>query len=350
MKAMTSRDRILAALEGQIPDRVPVLEMFIDPGVINALCPGMSYEDFIEYADMDAVTCLTMVEDPAQTNWVDKESGLWRDKWGALQQITEDVMSVVIPPARIETEADLACYEPPDPATAPVLEHARKLVERFKGERAIAVVGEETFAPSQYLRAGLANLMMDYVLHPTFAKRIASIGVKYHVELYRRLIAEGVEIVILGDDYAGKTGPFMSPAHFEQFVLPGLTTVVQEAKRAGAYCIHHTDGNIWPIMDLLLSTGLDMLGPLEPAYMRLDEVRRYSGGKMGVLGNVDVALLATGTVEEVKEATKELLARVSPLGGHILSSGNTISSYVKPENLMAMLEAAREYGTYPPGS
>ena len=86
-----------------------------------------------------------------------------------------------------------------------------------------------------------------------------------------------------------------------------------------------------------------MLGPLEPAYMRLDEVRRYSHCKVGVVGNVDVDLLSVGSVDKVKTATKELLQRVSPLGKHILSSGNSISSSVKGENFMAMLETVREY-------
>lgn len=341
---MTSRERFLAALEGRRPDRVPTMEMYIDPKVRNAICPGASYEDFLDYADMDAVTCWTMVENPADMRWVDREKGLWRDKWDALQIATDEAMSVITEPARIESEADLANYTPPDPAEASVLRHAKKLVERFKGKRAIVVIGEECFAPSQYLRAGLANLMMDYVERPEFVKKLARIGVEYHVELYRKLIAEGVEVVWLGDDYAGKTGPFMSPAHFEEFILPGLKTVVRAVKDAGAYCVHHTDGDIWKIMDLLLSTGLDGLGPLEPAYMRLDEVRRYSRNRFAVMGNVDVDLLSRGSVEDVRAATRELLSRMSPLGGHILSSGNTIASSVRPENFLAMLETARQYG------
>jgi uroporphyrinogen decarboxylase len=347
MACMTSRERILAALEGRIPDRVPTMELFIDPKVIDAIAPGMSYEDFIDYAEMDAVTCLTMADLPENINWVDRPKGLWRDKWGALQQLTEEIISITTPPPRIETEADLAAYEPPDPAQAAVLEYARRLVKRFKGKKAIVAVGEDCFAHAQYLRAGLANLMMDYILQPGLVHKLVRIGVDYHVELYRRLISEGVEIILLGDDYAGKNGPFMSPAHFEQFILPGLKTVVQAVKEAGGFCIKHTDGNIWEIMGTLLSTGVDMLGPLEPAYMPLDEVRRCSEAKVGVLGNVDVSLLSLGSVEEVQEATKELLRRVSPLGGHILSSGNSISSSVRGENFMAMLETGRTFGRYP---
>ena len=344
---MNSRERIFAALEGQIPDRVPMMEMFIDPKVIDSIYPGMSYEDFIDYADMDGVTCLTMAEKAETIEWIDKKKHIWRDKWGALQQVAEEVLSVVTAPARIETEADLASYEPPKTSEAIVLEDAKRLVARFKGEKAISVVGEASFAPSQYLRAGLANLMMDYIDRPEFVKKLARIGTEYHIELYRKLIAEGVEIVILGDDYAGKSGPFMSLSHFNEFIVPGMKAIVKAVKDAGGYVIKHCDGNVWPLMDTLISTGIDMLGPLEPAYMSLDEVREYSKSKVGVLGNIDVDLLSRGSVEEVKEATKKLLRQVSPLGGHIISSGNTISSSVRGENFMAMLETVKEFGKYP---
>ena len=344
---MTSRERVICSLAGDIPDRVPVAEIFIDPKVTDAICPGMSYEDFVEYAELDMVTCLTMTEDPATIAWVDEDKGIWRDKWGALQRLTDDVMSVMWPPARIEAEEDLESYTPPDPSSSPVLAQARELVARFKGDKAIAVVGEATFAPSQYLRAGLANLMLDYSLRPEFVHKLARIGLEYHAELYPQLIEDGVEIIILGDDYAGKTGTFMSPAHFEEFILPGLKALVQIIHDCGGYCIKHTDGNIWGIMDMLIDTGVDMLGPLEWPYMALDEVRNHSGGQLGVMGNVDVDLLGRGTVEEVRAATKELLRRVSPLGGHILSSANTISSAVRPENFIAMLETVRQHGTYP---
>ena len=345
---MNSRERIFAVLNDQIPDRVPVMEIFIDPEVIDSICPGMEYEDFVDYANMDVATCLTMADKPENINWVDKKKGLWKDKWGALQSLSEDVISTVMPPARIENQIDLENYVPPSPSSSPVLQYAKSLVNRFKGKKAIAVVGEAGFAPAQYLRAGLSNLMLDFAVRPDFVKKLIQIGVDYHVELYKKLIKnEGVEIVVLGDDYAYKNGPFMSPQHFEQFILPGLKTVVQAVKDAGGYVIKHSDGNIWKIIDMIISAGVDMLGPLEPAYMKLDEVRKHSGGKIGVLGNVDVDLLSRGTVDEVKAATMKLLKEVSPYGGHIVSSGNSISSSVRPENFMAMIKTVKEFGKYP---
>ena len=135
MTQMNSRDRVFAALKGSIPDRVPVMELFIDPKVINSISQGMSYKDFIDYADMDVVTCLTMADEPGNINWIDEEKHIFRDKWGALQKFTEEVLAVPITPARIETETDLQSYQPPNPSEASVFEYARKLIKRFKGKR-----------------------------------------------------------------------------------------------------------------------------------------------------------------------------------------------------------------------
>jgi len=346
MSRMSSRERVHATLNNKIPDRVAVMEMFIDNAVIDSISPGMCYEDFIDYADMDVVTCLTMAESPEKIDWVDKDRGLWKDKWGAFQQLTEETISIVCGPAVIEDETDLANYTPPDPKDANVLEYARDLVARFKGKRAIAVVGEESFAPVMNMCAGFESMFINYCQRPDMIKKMAAMAVDYHIELYRMLLKEGVEIVILGDDYAGKNGIFMSPAHFNEFIYPGMKKLVGEVKAAGGYVIKHCDGDFWPIMDAMVSTGIDMLGPLEPAYMQLEKVRKHSNNSVGVVGNVDVDLLSIGTTEQIKEATLSLLKNVSPLGGHIISSGNTISSSVKGENFMTMINTVKEYGYY----
>jgi uroporphyrinogen decarboxylase len=344
---MTSSERVRVALAGGIADRVPLFELFIDQKVIESICPGMSYEDFVDFADLDVVTCLTMVESQEHMHWVDPGKGLWRDRWGGLQGFTGEVLSVPLEPARISAEVDLESYVPPDPSHNEVIQKARALVARFKGKRAICVVGEDVFAVSQYLRAGLANLMEDYLLRPELARRLARIGMEYHVELYRKLIAEGVEIIALGDDYAGKNGTMMSPAHFKEFVFPGLKTVVAEIRRGGAFCIKHTDGNVWAILDLLVAAGVNALGPLEGPYMALDQVRARTGRTVGVVGNIDVDLLSRGTAEEVAAATREQLGRVSPLGGHLLGSGNSICSSVKGENFLSMVRTVQREGRYP---
>ncbi len=342
---MNSRERVFTALDGGTPDRVPYAEMFIDHKVMDALMPGCAADEFIEKYDIDIVTCLTMAEPPDRIRWVDRGEGLWCDKWGALQKNDGNVISVIQDPPVIASIDDLKTYRPPNPDDASVVAEVERLVTRFKGERAIAVVGEEVFAPIQYMRAGLQTLVMDFYDQPDLVHAMVDIAAEYHCALYRKLIGIGAEIIFLGDDYSAKGGPMISPEHFDEFLLPGFRKVVTAIKEAGGYVIKHTDGDCWKMLPLMRNAGVDMFGPLESPYMDLAKVRDTLD--VGVMGNVNVDLLGRGGVEEVRAETRALIRQTSAGGRHILSSGNSISNAVRPENFVAMVETVRAHGSYP---
>ena len=346
---MNSRERLAAVLEHRLPDRVPLGELWIDPRVVRAIHPGGDWNDLVEHLGMDVVTAPTMVYEDDEVEWLDRDRGVFRDKWGAVQIRPHDGVPVPGKPPRIETEQDLAAYIPPDPAASPVPDRVRALKQRYpNGEKAIVVVGESGWAPAVYLRGGLENLLLDFGLRPEFAKEVMKVGTAYYCELFPLAVAAGADAVLMGDDYSDKNGPMMSPRQFEEIILPCDAAVVKSIKAAGAYCIKHTDGDIRKIMDALVSTGLDCLGPLEPVPgMELDPILRRYPGKIAVMGNISVDLLSRGSEDDVVRATKRALATVSAVGPHIMSSANTITESVKPENFLAMVRTTQEHGRYP---
>ena len=345
---MTSRERVFATLKHQQADRVPLAEMWIDPKIVRTIAPGAKdANDLVAHLDLDMVTVPTMIYGPAEVEGVDREKGIFRDKWGGLQHLTQEAIPVPTTPARIESEEDLAAYTPPDPAKSPVIEKVRRLRARFP-DKAVAVVGESGWAPAAFLRGGIENLFLDLALRPEFAGELMGIGAAYYAKLFPLAVAAGADVIFLGDDYSDKNGPMMSPAMFEKIILPHDTAVVAAIKKTGAFCIKHTDGDIRKIMDWLVGTGLDGLGPLEDVPgMELDKVLGRYPGKIAVMGNMSVDLLSRGTVAEVVAATKRLLRTVSAKGPHIMSSGNTIASCVSPENYVAMVRITQEFGVYP---
>jgi uroporphyrinogen decarboxylase len=141
----------------------------------------------------------------------------------------------------------------------------------------------------------------------------------------------------------------MSPRHFAEFILPGLQRAVDNAHQAGAYVVKHSDGNIMPLMDMIVATGIDAINPLEPpAGMDIGYVKQHYGDRIAIVGNIDCGeLLCNAPVEEVRRVTRETIEVAAPGGGFCLSSSNSIHSSVKPENYMAMVETLREYGEYP---
>ena len=81
--------------------------------------------------------------------------------------------------------------------------------------------------------------------------------------------------------------------------------------------------------------------------MELEKILERYPGKIAVMGNINIDLLSRGSVEAVVGETKRVLATVSCIGPHIMSSANTIAAWVKPENFLAMVRTTQQFGRYP---
>ena len=339
---MTGLERMLTALQREQPDRVPLWELLIDRPVIEGLCGDVSREDFVERMDLDGITVFTN----SKKKWLDSET--YENEWGIIWRVGADGLAYPLE-GPIKSEKDLDGYQIPDPDAEYRYESVREAVKRFKGERAVVFLGHEAFEYSWYLLGGMDELFINYIKNPEFVKRLSEVAWSYQSRLLENMTQVGVDILLTGDDYAGKTGPMMSPRHFREFVLPYLQEAVDIAHQHGLPFIKHTDGNLWKILDMIVDTGIDGLHPNEPmAGMEIGQVKERYGDRIAVVGNVDCSmLLSFGTQKEVVEAVRETIAKASVGGGHILSSSNSIHPAVKPENYRAMIMAAREHGKYP---
>ncbi|NBC29196.1 MAG: hypothetical protein GVY29_04300, partial [Spirochaetes bacterium] len=229
---------------------------------------------------------------------------------------------------------------PPRPEKSPLLK-AIRYVRRRLPDRAIVLVSRNDFAASWFL-CGFDVLLMSFIDDSEFVGRLGRMVNDYYARLFELAIQAGVDVIFLTDDYAYKSGTLMSREHFERFVLPLLRRSVGAIHDAGGLCVKHTDGDVSGILDLIVETGVDGIGPLEPAAGNdLVEIQRRWGDRVAVLGNVDVDLLSRGSAAEVRATTENLVRSLTPKAGHLLSSGNTITSSVQPENFRAMIEAGR---------
>jgi uroporphyrinogen decarboxylase len=348
MQGTESYDRIMTVLRGGIPDRVPMYELTINPGVIHGLEPGMDYFDFVEHAGYDAVGPNATWDSLGRVRWIDEPKRVFIDRWGVVRRLMEDVIPVPIE-GPIKSAADLAAFRPPRPEEDPILERAEKLVARFKGRKATFVLGRDVWTGCYMLR-GMENLLVDMLTDPPLVQDLVRMQVEYYLKVHALLLGIGIDIIHLVDDYAYGSGPFVSPELFERFLFPGLKEVVGDVKKRGGWCLKHTDGDIRKIIGLIVASGIDGLGPLEPeGHMVLSEVKR-DFPSITVMGNVSCDLLGRGSPEEVAESVRSLIAETAAGGRYILSSGNSIAFSTKPENLASMLEAARRYGRYDAGA
>jgi uroporphyrinogen decarboxylase len=342
MAMLSSEERILRVLNRKEPDRVPHFEWIVDKKVRTALLPGCkSHNEFAVKMDHDAV--LVEVSFRKERVAADK----WKTEWGYVLQDSEEEHGVeVVSP--ISTMDDLERYAAPDPHEPWRYSAVEEAVREFAGKKAVIVHLNDVFSLPRYL-LGYENLLMAIAAEPALVTALVELSVETNLAMAEEVAARGVKIVYTGDDYAGDTGPLMSPAHFRGLFAPGLKRVIGGFKELGLLVIKHTDGNLWPILDMIVDSGIDCLDPIDPiAGMDLGEVKARYGRRIALKGNVDCSHLMTlGTPEEVAAATKEALRKGASGGGYILSSSNSIHSTVKPENYMALMRTLTQYGSYP---
>ncbi len=334
----------MRALRREEPDRVPHFEWLVDRKVRQALCPGCRSSSYTEFALRMGHDALVL--DPG----FHKEpagAGRWRSEWGYVTQDTPEEHGIEVA-SPIKTMADFTRFAPPDPCEPWRYRGIEDALASYGRERAIVVHLNDVFSLPRYLMS-MEHLLLCIAAEPELVQALVDMSVDFNLAMAKELAARGVQIVYTGDDYAYNTGPLMSPRHFRKLFYPGLCRVMQGFKELGLYVIKHTDGNLWPIIDMIVDSGIDCLDPIDPqAGMDLAEVKAKYGSRVALKGNVDCAQTMTfGTPAQVRAETLTALRKGAAGGGYILSSSNSIHSAVKPENYLAMLQTLNEYGSYP---
>lgn len=338
---MNSRERVLAVLRGEEPDRIPHFEWAVDRKVREVLCPGCAYPEFVARMEWDAV----LAAPDFHKELVGPD--LWKNEWGIVRKYTGEESPFPVE-GPIKSLADLERYEPPDPRAPGRYKSIEEVVARFRGEKAVGVHLNDVFSIPRYL-LGFTEIMMAFAEEPRLVEGLVEMSVEVNLAMAKEVAARGVDFVFTGDDYSSAQGPFISPAQFRKHLYPGLARVVRGCKELGLPFIKHTDGNIRPLIDMIVEAGIDCLDPIDPVGgMDIAWVKARYGDRVALKGNVDCARTLTfGSVKDVIEETKDVIRKAAPGGGFILSSSNTIHSSVPPANYLAMLHALRMYGKYP---
>ena len=147
-------------------------------------------------------------------------------------------------------------------------------------------------------------------------------------------------VALTYDDIAYKNAPIFSPAWLRAHWVPRLKALNDAWHERDTYCLFHSDGNLFPVLDDLVAAGIDGLNPLEVlAGMSVGEVRRRYP-KLFLTGGIDVSqLLSFGTPDEVRAACRRAIAEANGRG-YFLGSTTELHWDVKLENAVAMFETA----------
>ncbi|RJP15575.1 MAG: hypothetical protein C4520_20150 [Candidatus Abyssobacteria bacterium SURF_5] len=187
---------------------------------------------------------------------------------------------------------------------------------------------------------GLSYMLVDDP--PLVDELFAKVGAIVLSAAENLLQAPRVGALFVGEDLGFQTGTMLSPNHLRKYVFPWHKKMVAAAHKRGVSYLLHSCGNIEGIMeDLIEDVGIDARHSFQDKILPVEEaVSRYSD-RIAILGGVDMDLLTRGTEEEVRARVREIIETCAPSGRFALGTGNSVASYLNPDNYLAMLDEAR---------
>ena len=379
---MTARKRVIEILSHREADRVPV-NMAPTVGFYKKLVRHLKIEtkrepeigiwtevnfnlDMLDILGLDIVH---IAPEPPE-GWSPKtfSDGSFTDEWGVVykKKFYGDgegyYYEMIGHPLAKATMGDLESYPWPNTSDPSRFESLRDKVQSvFKYTNFAIMVSAfgALFETAEYLR-GQEQWLVDLIQNPLFAKSLLDRLCALEEESDRRIleaVGDYIQIFHLGgEDLGTQQSPLISPTIYRDIVKPYHMRRWQNAKELfirhnpeGKLMIHSC-GAIYPFIQDFIDCGIDILDPIQPLAvgMGASRLKRDFGTQLCFCGGIDIQrILPFGSVSDVREEVKKKIEALAPGGGYIISPAHFIPDNVPPKNIMAMLEAAREFGTYP---
>jgi uroporphyrinogen decarboxylase len=381
MAEMTPRERVWAALNHQEPDRVP---LDIGGGASTSIIVE-GYERLKQYWGVEAeprimnkIFRMARLDESVMQrlgsdvrpigikppmNWTPPpaEPGKFTDMWGITWQQAHygdgcyywELYDCPLAEASIEDIVRHPWPDLDDPGFfAGLAEDAKELYEGTDFA-IMADGGFKSFWELGYMLRGFEQSLLDLALNPEFTIALMNKLLDINLKMTGRFLdAVGPYIHVLraGDDLATQKGRLWSSETFDAVLRPVYEKFFDFVKsKTEAKIFFHTCGNAIPVLDELVDVGVEVLNPVQVAAMGdMAGVKRRFGDKIVFWGGIDTQrALPFGTVEEVEAEVKQRIRELGPGGGFVAAAVHAIQPDVPPENIIAMAEATRKYGTYP---
>jgi len=348
---MTSKERVLTACAFRPPDRIPRFDSFwaFPESWRLRLGPPEELTDIAIWVP-DETTF------PTRARLLKEERG-WIyeiDSWGrTIRRRTDayfvETLEVPMPEG---VDIDSVHFDPPDMDTRFLSGRSPSELEAAlqQSKQRHCVFGKTggPYLRTTFLR-GEEQFLMDIAGDPKLARALADkVGdhlTAVGVQEIRRWSLQETGIWIY-DDMAYNDGPMFSPASFEKVFLPAYRRMIESYKQAGAkHVFLHSDGDIRPILDMLVDAGIDGLNPLERrAGMSPATIRKLYPHLILTGGMCNTDTLVNGPAEKIRAEAREIID-LGRCGGVVIGT-HSISPEVPLENFAVYHEVCKTYGCF----
>lgn len=349
-ETMTSRQRWLAVLNGQKPDRIP-MDYWSTPEVTTRLMKELNCGDETELWRQLHIDRVVRVSG----RYVGPPLPEGQDEFGLkYRRISYGENAGVYDEVENHSLAEFESVEQIDREyTWPKADwwdysDVSSQVERNR-DRIIRGGGSEPFLRYCYLR-GMERAFMDLIDAPEIAHYCLDKLFDLAYENTRRTIeaADGqVHMVYVAEDMGSQEDLMFSPGQIEEFLVPRMKRMIDLAHSAGAFVFHHSDGAIRRIIPRMIEIGIDVLNPIQWRCkgMAREGLKRDFGDQVIFHGAVDnQQTLPFGSAGDVEQEVLENIRILGEGGGYILAPCHNIQPITPTENILALYRTGYEAG------
>ena len=362
---MKHRDRVLAALNHEVPDRCPMQISFtpefasrLRSELGQTLTAAQNRRGRRNTFELECALGEDLLLAPVgwiysyyandhyrdgASSYMDEWGVHWRDIEYQTRFGTGSYSEMIAHP--LAEDSAIEAYRPPDPNRPELYEEAEKLVRDYKQEYWIVGMTVCTIFETAWALRGYERLLTDFMLNPELAERILDIPFHYHLAAAHKLVDLGVDMIWTGDDVGMQSRMLMSPATWRRFLKPRLAAFIASLKRQNPLLkvAYHTDGCVYPIIPDLIEIGVDVLNPIQPQSMNPEWLKREFGRQLCFWGTIDIQrTLPFGTPDDVKAEVLERLRTVGQNGGLILGPTHNVQLDTPMENFWALVRTVTE--------
>ncbi|MBT4502128.1 MAG: hypothetical protein HOC74_30630 [Gemmatimonadetes bacterium] len=347
---MNSRERVLASIAHQKPDRVPIY-LWLTPTLSERLQRERGVEDFETYLGMDirfAGYCSLgeELDFSAYTGHFHPDTAV--DDWGcgAYPVGYYHFTKAQCPLERAISIGEIRDY--PFPRREPDVAGIRCQVENIQARGLLACSQYEcgTFEQGHALM-GMEGLLTSMYTAPDMVELLFERISDIKARIAAAYVEAGVDMLWIGDDIGIQTGPVMDPAMWRGLLLPHLAKIIAAARevRPDIPVAYHSCGSIGFAVEGLIEAGVDVLQSIQPEANDPAKLKREYGDQLAFWGGVgSQSTMSSGTAAEVENEVRNLIETVGDGGGLICSPAHFIEPESPLENIDAFIEAVERYG------
>ncbi len=353
---MRHRERVLAALSHEEPDRCP-MQISFTPEFADRLRPSLNIASASHHNPHGGGNTYELEralgEDLLLTSvgWAnnyyagrDTYTDAWGVSWRNSSYSTrfgEGFYTEMVGHPLAEDSA-IPGYRAPDPDAEDLYAEAEWVLNTFKNEYWIVGVTVTTIFETAWALRGYEKLLMDFVTDPDAADAILDIPNAYHLRAAEKLTRMGVDMIWIGDDIGTQSSMLMSPDTWRRFLKPRMAGFISTIKaiNPALKVAYHSDGCIYPVIPELIEIGVDVLNPVQPRSMDPVLLKEKYGRQLCFWGTIDEQhTLPFGGPEDVKQEVAARLRTIGKGGGLIIGPTHHVQLDTPVENVLALANA-----------